>query len=671
MTQGENKGKNEKESDDDGKVAETQSVDPAATKTPAAKKQDPNKKANEIAAPGIDGSHSVDEMERERELMRLRGLKKNFHMKKVEGEASSEVGGTSLPIPAPNKADTPDSGPAYHEGMVQVPGMGNPGASGSQQFSVAEGYLRDASEKNMMSDFQGSLRSAKEVIARDKSNWKAHNFMAVAYNRLADGKGLSREQRMANYQQAEWSALEALRCKLDYAPAYESLAWAQLKLGKYKDAVASASNAIKYNPKSAIGYAVRAYANEMLGRRDDMLADIEAAARLNPVLFDEALRKAKRGERIYDPNEDSWQLLQSVAKGRMGALPWPVAAGLLAGLAALALCGALAWKKFSPQLRPKSERMKAELSSAVLQKDAAAEEAAGRLAGKYQLARIIGKGGMGEVWEAKDISLDRIVAVKKMVIAGNFEAKAREMYLKEARTLAALHHPNIVDIYEVIDLPSGLYLVFELLAGKTVQQILAESKRIRLAQAKEILKPVCDALEFAHASSVVHRDLKPSNIMVTEQGYIKVMDFGIARRIQDGGPQGPVPAGALLSINPAPGGNGGSAPAFLTSFARTQTIAGTPAYMAPEAESGLVTPTLDVYALGVCLYEMLTGELPFSQHEVARKMERAYVKASARVPGVPRQIDALIDSALDPDIATRMKTAKEFQQALEAVPVQA
>jgi serine/threonine protein kinase len=261
---------------------------------------------------------------------------------------------------------------------------------------------------------------------------------------------------------------------------------------------------------------------------------------------------------------------------------------------------------------------------------------------------------MGQVSEAFDLTLDRTVAVKKMSVAGEFESKARELCLQEARTLAGLHHPNIVDIYEILDLPDGLHLVFELLAGRTVQELLAKEKRLPVEQARGILRPVCEALEFAHGRGVVHRDLKPANIMIAQTGYIKVMDFGIARRLEDGG--------SALSAQPE------VFPRVDRSAlqAHTRTVAGTPAYMAPEAMHGIISPEADVFSLGVCCYEMLVGELPFGVQGAART--DSYVPASSRVAGLRAGADAFLSRAMAIRREDRYRSVREFLTALEALP---
>ncbi|MEE8425035.1 MAG: serine/threonine-protein kinase, partial [Elusimicrobiota bacterium] len=266
------------------------------------------------------------------------------------------------------------------------------------------------------------------------------------------------------------------------------------------------------------------------------------------------------------------------------------------------------------------------------------------------------KGGMGNVWEAVDQTLKRKVAIKKMTAEmGALGSQARELYVKEARTVASLHHPHIIVIYEIIDVPSGVYLVFEMAKGKTVQHLLAEKRRLPLPRVRDILRPVCDALDYAHGRGFVHRDLKPANIMITEQGFVKVMDFGIARRISDR------VDGSSKSGTPMPDLKG-------IPVDRTRTIVGTPAYMAPEATEGIITPVSDIYQIGICLYEMLTGRLPYSSRSAdTSKRERDYVRLAERVPGVPADAEQLVHDALDPNPETRIPSAREFLSRLERI----
>jgi len=267
----------------------------------------------------------------------------------------------------------------------------------------------------------------------------------------------------------------------------------------------------------------------------------------------------------------------------------------------------------------------------------------------YPIVRVIGQGGMGVVYEATDRSLDRRVAIKRMRDEIREDFALRERFLREAKMVAGLHHPAIVDIYAIVEQAGELFLVFEFVEGRTVEAVLKERGRFTAPETRSILDPVCRALDFAHGRNIIHRDLKPSNVMITDQGYVKVMDFGIARQVKDSVGKG------------APQPHGGDAGVL----AMTNTVTGTPLYMAPEAESGEVRAESDIYSLGCMAYEMLTGQVPFPPPASSlQKLTRSYTPLREAVPDAPPYVASAIDAALEPDPSQRLKTAAEFLQRM-------
>ncbi|MBI5595335.1 MAG: serine/threonine protein kinase [Elusimicrobia bacterium] len=342
------------------------------------------------------------------------------------------------------------------------------------------------------------------------------------------------------------------------------------------------------------------------------------------------------------------------ATARQGPEPRTVAVG--SGAAALLALGLLPfWRRLNLQdvdvLVVGTHR--AQRRAAVPDILAEAEKA-GLLAGKYELRGVIGRGGMAKVWQAHDRSTGREVAVKKVALPeGPRAEQRRNLALLEARTLTTLRHPNIVDIFEVVDNPAGLFLVFEFLHGKTLQQILAEERTVTLERLSTILRPSCAALEFAHSRGFVHRDFKPSNVMVLTTGAVKVMDFGIARALSEGDQ-----AEDLVGVDPAAAEGRGM------QLARTSNLVGTPGYRPPEAEKGIVSTAFDVYSMGAVTYEALVGELP--PRPGPGSLERVWLRLKERAPGIPQQAGRAIQAALDPDYTKRPASIQYFRcQALE------
>jgi serine/threonine-protein kinase len=263
----------------------------------------------------------------------------------------------------------------------------------------------------------------------------------------------------------------------------------------------------------------------------------------------------------------------------------------------------------------------------------------GLIRGQYSIVRQIGAGGMGMVFEGKDSSLGRRVAIKKMREELRLNARERERFIIEAKTVASLHHPNIVDIYAIAEEGDDVYLVFEYVDGKTVHDLVQSAGRLTPAESVAVTKAMGEALTYAHSRGVIHRDMKPSNVMKTASGQIKVMDFGIARMAKDA----------------------------MTRYSMTNTVVGTPPYMAPEQEQGVVRKESDVYALAICAYEMLTGKLPFigmGAGMLMNKINMSYIPPSRAIAGLPEALDEVFLKAFQADPEKRWRTPQEFTAAL-------
>jgi tRNA A-37 threonylcarbamoyl transferase component Bud32 len=258
---------------------------------------------------------------------------------------------------------------------------------------------------------------------------------------------------------------------------------------------------------------------------------------------------------------------------------------------------------------------------------------------RYNLIKELGRGGMGVVYKARDSILDRIVALKIMRREICLRKRDKERFLTEARISAKLKHPNIVTLHDVTEENGQIYLVFEYVEGRNLDSILDELERIPVIQAVSITLSLCDALEYAHGEGVVHRDMKPSNVILENDRIPRILDFGIAKVAQD----------TLQSM--------------------TGEMSGTPAYMAPEQHLGESTsPRGDIYSLGVTLYEMVTGELPFRGGDVlAQKREEVYKLPSELVDGLPTEIDTIMKTCLQPDRAKRYSKMSELRDALRAI----
>lgn len=253
---------------------------------------------------------------------------------------------------------------------------------------------------------------------------------------------------------------------------------------------------------------------------------------------------------------------------------------------------------------------------------------------QYHFIRPVGEGGMGKVYEAYDNALKRKVAVKRIKPELLRNEYVREQFLSEARMVAMLRHPSIVEIYTVIETANSLYLVFEYVDGQTLETRLDIDNYLDFDEVKNIFKSVCEGLSYAHNKGIIHCDIKPGNIMLADNGMAKLMDFGVAQKVA--GPD-----------------KNDSHP-----------VAGTPAYMSPEQQKGYTSKQSDIYSLAVCLYEALVGQVPWSVKgfDVTTKK---IVPPSVIAPYIPEEIDELIIRSLNADPKKRIQTVEQFWDILK------
>ncbi len=261
------------------------------------------------------------------------------------------------------------------------------------------------------------------------------------------------------------------------------------------------------------------------------------------------------------------------------------------------------------------------------------------LEGRYQIRGNLGEGAMGVVYEGWDIKSARKVAIKQMHSWLKTYPEEYTRFKREAEIVGRLKHPNIVGVNAVTEQAGEIFLVFDFVDGRPLSDILNERKRLPLADCLAIFKGVCEAVHYAHKKNVIHRDLKLANIMVDAGGRAMVVDFGLASELRE----------SLTRVS-------------------HQTMSGTPAYMAPEQYAGVVKRESDIYAIGVCLYELLTGELPFQGGDpLKQKKEKDYKEVSSMLPWLPGGIDGLLARALEPEPSQRIADALDFFEALKKI----
>jgi eukaryotic-like serine/threonine-protein kinase len=283
----------------------------------------------------------------------------------------------------------------------------------------------------------------------------------------------------------------------------------------------------------------------------------------------------------------------------------------------------------------------------------------GSTLGRYRVGPLLGRGGMGEVYRADDVDLHRAVALKVLPESLVGDADRLTRFIQEARTASSLNHPHIVAIYDIgRGVPLGAdglavpdarpvqYIAMELVAGATLRAVL-EARRPDLKRTLEYLGQAAEALAAAHAAGIIHRDLKPENLMVADGGYVKVLDFGLAKLRNDGG-LAAGPAGPTVSAGTSPG-----------------IVMGTVGYMSPEQAQGhTVDHRSDIFAFGCVLYEASTGARAFAGHSVVDTLHQIIhtdpAPLTARLPAAPPELQRIVRKSLAKDPEDRYQSFKDL-----------
>src|SRR5574344_910532 len=254
---------------------------------------------------------------------------------------------------------------------------------------------------------------------------------------------------------------------------------------------------------------------------------------------------------------------------------------------------------------------------------------------RYQIIKSIGEGGMANVYLAYDTILDRNVAVK--VLRGDLatDEKFVRRFQREALSASSLSHPNIVEVYDVGEDNGQYYIVMEYIEGKQLKELIKKRGKLTISEVIDIMLQISDGLSVAHDSYIIHRDIKPQNIMIQENGLVKITDFGIA-----------------MAMN-------------ATQLTQTNSVMGSVHYLPPEQANGKsATVKNDIYSLGILMYELLTGELPYrgdNAVEIALKhLKEPFPSVKEKVPEVPQSVENIIIKATAKNPKNRYNDAREM-----------
>ena len=262
-----------------------------------------------------------------------------------------------------------------------------------------------------------------------------------------------------------------------------------------------------------------------------------------------------------------------------------------------------------------------------------------RISGRYKLLEMIGGGGMSNVYLAHDMILDRDVAIKVLRYDFSNQDELHRRFQREALSATSLTHPNIVNIYDVGEDEDIHYIVMEHVKGETLKQYIQRNAPVSPTNSVSIMKQLTSAIATAHNNHIIHRDIKPQNILLDENGNVKVTDFGIAMALS------------------------------ATSYTQTNSVLGTVHYLSPEqARGGTATKRSDIYALGIVLFELLTGQLPFSGESAVsialKHLQAETPSIRAIVPSIPQSLENVVLKATAKDPNNRYRSAEEMEADL-------
>jgi serine/threonine protein kinase len=272
---------------------------------------------------------------------------------------------------------------------------------------------------------------------------------------------------------------------------------------------------------------------------------------------------------------------------------------------------------------------------------------AGSTLSHYRIVSKIGAGGMGEVYLAQDTKLDRKVAVKFLHEEFSKDADKLGRFIQEAKAASALNHPNILTVYEIGEVDGKNYIATELIDGHTLREHLSRKESLQLKTILNTGVQVSEALSAAHQAGIIHRDIKPENIMLRKDGYAKVLDFGLAK---------------LSEPTAVATGSAGSEDATRVQVNTTPgMVMGTVSYMSPEQARGKVTDArTDLWSLGVVLYEMLSGKIPFTGETVNHTIVSILEREPLLLENVPAELQRIVRKSMTKDVDMRYQTAHDL-----------